>query len=94
MQSLLKKLVREVIAEVLSEEKKKRGPGRPRKKPGNPLARFLDRDPRGTEHAADALGISPEHANKLARDGALPSLETALEIDKKTSGVVSVDSWK
>lgn len=104
---LLRKLIREVLEEAELEEaeksskKKKKSRreqedsdvGRPRKRPNDPLAQWVD-DHGGTEAAADKTGLSVSHLNKLMRGGETdPSLKTAVEIENMTAGKISVEDW-
>jgi DNA-binding XRE family transcriptional regulator len=70
------------------------GPGRPRKKPNDDFAQFIDNAPEDPAKIARELGITRQYMDKLARDDAKPSLELANKIDDKTSGEVAVEDWE
>lgn len=83
-------LIREWIRLVLQEDDGE--VGRPRKRPGTELAKFIDKSG-GSGKLADKLGIEQQHVDKLARDEARPSLDLAFDIEKQTKGQVPVEHW-
>lgn len=84
-------LIREWVRLVLKEDEDGEA-GRPRKRPGTDLAKFVDKGG-GSKELAKKLGIEQQHVDKLARDEAKPSLELAFDIEKETQGQVPVEHW-
>lgn len=101
--------LRQIISEALDridEKKKKRsragtslrkgrhkGPGRPRKEPSNPLAKYIDDHASASEEIADKFGVEPQTLDKYARGDGVPSLDMASKIEKKTNGAVPITTW-